>query len=87
MTTVKEKDLATGTETEIETDIETVIGIGMTDFATTDAETVIVTTEGMTASVAAHARGTAETDPLPPLPQILRLLHPPKKMQKAQLHR
>lgn len=86
MMTATETDPATGIETETEMHIETVIGIGTTDFATTGVETVIVTTEGMTVSVAAPARETAETGPFPPLPPIPQLLHPQKKRRKAQLH-
>ena len=81
-----ETDLATGTEIEIEMDIETGIDIGTTDSAMTGAEMVIVKIEGMTVSVVVPVHETVETDPLPLLPSTPQLPHRPRIKRKVQLH-
>ena len=61
-TTVTERDPATGTGIEIEMDTATGIDIETTDFVTKNAG-MVITIEGTTATVAALALETVETDP------------------------
>lgn len=84
MTTVTERDPATGTEIEIEMDIATGIGIETTDSVTTNAGMVIEMIEGTTATAVVPALEIV--DSLLLLPLTLQLFCRPRKEGRTTPH-